>query len=109
MEVTIETRDPERPLKVYVIPTERPAIDRQAPVRRGWQPFIRSLCALGLVLSLSASLPLSVLSADTSTDRGESPVLRGAITPTVGGESPVPHTDINPKEGGASPVLRSTI
>ena len=107
MEVTIETRDPKRPLKVYVTPTD--AIERQALVPRGWQPAVRSLCALGLVLSLSASLPLSVLSADTSTHGGDSPVLRGAITPTEAGESSVPHTDITPTEDGASPVLRSTI
>jgi hypothetical protein len=45
-------------------------------------PVIRSLCALGLVLSLSASAPLSVLSADTPTEADESPVLRSTITQT---------------------------
>ena len=111
MEETFETRDRKRPLKVYVIPTERQAIERQASVHRGWQPVdasatlkgkcpcgprfaslsavvrvplpvIRSLCAWGLVLSLSASAPLAVLSADTPTEGGESPVLHSTVTKT---------------------------
>jgi hypothetical protein len=45
-------------------------------------PVIRSLCAWGLVLSLSASAPLAVLSADTPTEGGESPVLRSTIIQT---------------------------
>jgi len=108
MEETFETRDRKRPLKVYVTPTERQAIERQAPVRRGWQPIdasdtlkgkcpggprfaslsgvvrvplpvIRSLCAWGLVLSMSASAPLAVLSADTPTEGGGSPELRSTV------------------------------
>ncbi len=111
MEETFETRDRKRPLKVYVTPTERQAIERQAPVHRGWQPVdasatlkgkcpcgprfaslsgvvrvplpvIRSLCAWGLVLSLSASAPLAVLSADTPTEGGESPVLHSTVIQT---------------------------
>ncbi len=111
MEETFETRDRKRPLKVYVTPTERQAIERQASVHRGWQPVdasatlkgkcpcgprfaslsgvvrvplpvIRSLCAWGLVLSLSASAPLAVLSADTPTEGGESPVLHSTIIQT---------------------------
>jgi hypothetical protein len=111
MEETFEPRDRKRPLKVYVTPTERQAIERQAPVHRGWQPVdasamlkgkcpcgprfaslsrvvrvplpvIRSLCAWGLVLSLSASAPLAVLSADTPTDGGESPMLHSTVTLT---------------------------
>jgi hypothetical protein len=39
---------------------------------------IRSLCALGLVLSLSASAPLAVLPA-TPTEGGESPELRSTV------------------------------
>ena len=106
MEETFETRDRKRPLKVYVTPTER-----QAPVHRGWQPVdasatlkgmcpcgprfaslsgvvrvplpvIRSLCAWGLVLSLSASVPLAVLSADTLTEGGGPPVPRITIIQT---------------------------
>jgi len=106
MEETFETRDRKRPLKVYVTPTER-----QAPVHRGWQPVdasatlkgmcpcgprfaslsgvvrvplpvIRSLCAWGLVLSLSASAPLAVLSADTPAEGGGSPVLHSTVIQT---------------------------
>ncbi len=100
MEETFETRDRKRPLKVYVTPTERQAIERQAPVHRGRQPVdasdtcfashsgvvrvpvIRALCAWGLVLSLSTSAPLAALSADTPTEGGESPVLRSTIIQT---------------------------
>ncbi len=111
MEETFETRDRKRPLKVYVTPTERQAIERQASVHRGWQPVdasatlkgkcpcgprfaslsgvvrvplpvIRSLCAWGLVLSLSASAPLAVLSADTPTEGGESPELHSTVVHT---------------------------
>ena len=113
MEETFETRDRKRPLKVYVTPRERQAIERQASVHRGWQPVdasatlkgkcpcgprfasfsgvvpvpvplpvIRSLCAWSLVLSLSASAPLAVFSADTPTEGGESPVLRSTIIQT---------------------------
>ena len=111
MEETFETRDRKRPLKVYVTPTERQAIERQAPVHRGWQPVdasatlkgecpcaprfaslsgvvrvplpvIRSLCAWGLVLSLNTSAPLAVLSADTPTEGGESPVLHSTVIQT---------------------------
>ncbi|MGD9680265.1 MAG: TrbI/VirB10 family protein [Candidatus Obscuribacterales bacterium] len=57
MEETFETRDRKRPLKVY-------------------------LCAWGLVLSLSASTPLAVLSADTPTEGDESPVLRSTVIQT---------------------------
>ena len=52
-------------------------------------PIIRSLCALGLVLSLSASVPLAVWSADSQTEGSESPVLHSTITQTDGSESPV--------------------
>ena len=45
-------------------------------------PVIRSLCAWGLVLSLSASAPLAVLSADTPTEGGASPVLHSTIIQT---------------------------
>ena len=111
MEETFEMRDRKRPLKLHVTPTERQAIERQASVHRGWQPVdasatlkgkcpcgpcflslsrvarvplpvIRSLCAWSLVLSLSASAPLAVLSADTPTEGGEHPVLRSTITQT---------------------------
>jgi hypothetical protein len=44
-------------------------------------PIIRSLCAWGLVLSLSASAPQAVLS-DTPTEGGGSPVLRSTIIQT---------------------------
>ncbi|MCA9801292.1 MAG: TrbI/VirB10 family protein, partial [Cyanobacteria bacterium HKST-UBA02] len=57
MEETFETRDRKRPLRVY-------------------------LCAWGLVLSLSASTPLAVLSADTPTEGDEAPVLRSTIIQT---------------------------
>jgi hypothetical protein len=127
MEETFETRERKRPLKVYVTPTERQAIERPASVHGGWQPVdasatlkvkcpcgprfasfsgvvrvplpvIPTLCAWGLVLSLSASAPLAVLSADTLTESGESPVLRSAITPTEGGESPVLRSTITQTE-----------
>ncbi|HEY9756907.1 MAG TPA: hypothetical protein V6C97_17200 [Oculatellaceae cyanobacterium] len=45
-------------------------------------PVIRSLCAWGLVLSLNASAPLAVLSADNPTEDGGSPSLRGTIIQT---------------------------
>jgi hypothetical protein len=118
MEETFETRDRKRPLKVYITPMERQAIERQASVHRGWQPVdasvtlkgkcpclprfashsgvvrvplpvIRSLCAWGLVLSLSASAPLAVLSADIPSEGGEPPVLRSTIIQT---ESNVPQS-----------------
>jgi hypothetical protein len=56
--------------------------------------FIRSLCAWGLVLSLSASAPLSVFSADTQTEGGESPLLRSTVTHTEcnGPQSPTVNT-----------------
>jgi hypothetical protein len=111
MEETFEVRDRKRPLRVYCTPTERQVIESQAAVHKGWQPgdspatlegeypccpcfanlsevvrvplpVIRSLCAWGLALSLSASAPLAGLSAETPTEGGESPVLRGAITQT---------------------------
>ena len=111
MEETFETRDRKRPLRLYVTPTKRQAIERQASVHRRWQPVdasatlkgkcpcgprfaslsgvvrvplpvIRSLCGWGLVLSLSASAPLAVLSADTPTEGGESPVLHSTVTQT---------------------------
>jgi len=44
--------------------------------------YANSLCAWGLVLSLNASAPLAVLSADTPTDGGGSPVLRSTVTQT---------------------------
>jgi hypothetical protein len=50
---------------------------------RDWKrPVIRSLCAWGLVLSLSASAPLAVLSADTPTEGGGFPVLRSTVIQT---------------------------
>lgn len=45
-------------------------------------PVIRSLCAWGLVLSLSASAPPAVLSADPPTESGDSPVLRSTVIHT---------------------------
>ncbi len=111
MEETFEPRERKRPLKVYVTPTERQAIERQAPVHRGWRPVrasatlkdkcprgprfaslsgvvrmplpaIRSLCAYSLVLSLNTGAPLAVLSADTPTEGGGSPVLRSTVVRT---------------------------
>jgi hypothetical protein len=107
MEEAFENRDRKRPLKVYVTPTERQVIERKAP---GWQPVgasatlmgkcpsgsrfaslsgvvrvplpvIRSLCACGLVLSLSASAPLAVMSADTPK-AGQSPALHSTVIHT---------------------------
>ena len=57
MEDTFETHDRKQPLKVYVT---------------------RSLCALALVLSVNAGVPLIVLAADTPTEDGE-PVLRSTV------------------------------
>ncbi|HEY9682759.1 MAG TPA: hypothetical protein V6C86_14380 [Oculatellaceae cyanobacterium] len=111
MEETFETRDRKRPLKVYVTPNESQAIERQALIHWGWQPVdasatlkdkcpccprfaslsgvvrlplpvIRSLCAWVLVLGLSASAPLAVLSADTPTEGGKSPMLHSTVTHT---------------------------
>ncbi|MBY0358301.1 MAG: hypothetical protein K2W82_09900 [Candidatus Obscuribacterales bacterium] len=45
-------------------------------------PVIRSLCAWGLVLSLSASAPLAVLSANIPAEGGGSPVLQSTIIKT---------------------------
>lgn len=121
MEETFETRDRKRPSKVYVTPTERQAIERQASVHRGCQPVdasatlkgkcpcgpcflslsgvarvplpvIRSLCAWSLVLSLSASAPLAVFSADTPTEGDESPVLHSTIVQTDRPQSPTVNT-----------------
>lgn len=64
MEKTFETRDRKRPLQVRVT------------------PIIRFLCAWALVLSLSASAPLSVLSADSPTEGSESALLRSTVTRT---------------------------
>ncbi|MBX9877408.1 MAG: TrbI/VirB10 family protein [Candidatus Obscuribacterales bacterium] len=72
MEEAFETRDRQRPLKVYVTPTER----------QGWQPVTRSLCAWGLVLSLSTGASQSVWSADTPTEGCGSPVLHGTVIQT---------------------------
>ncbi len=108
MEGTFETRDRKRPLKVCVPPTESQAIERQAPVHRGWPPVaslsgevrvslpvIRSLCALGLALSLSANSQLAVLSADTPTEGDGSPALRGIILQTESNrpQSPTVNTE----------------
>jgi len=67
MKETFETPDRKRPLKVY---------------------------AWGLVLSLSASAPLAVLSAETPIEGGESPVLRGTVIQTEGNrpQSPTVNT-----------------
>ena len=45
-------------------------------------PVIRYLCASGLVLSLSASAPLAVLSADSPTEGAAPPVLHSTVTHT---------------------------
>jgi hypothetical protein len=50
--------------------------------RRVPLPILRSLCAWSLLLSLSASAPLAVLSANTPTEGGGPPVLRSTITQT---------------------------
>ncbi len=73
MEETFENCDHKRPLKDYVTTTRRLRVQL---------PVIRFLCAWGLVLSLSASAPLSVFSADTNTERSESPKLRSNVTQT---------------------------
>jgi hypothetical protein len=83
MEETSENRDQKRPLKVFVTPAQRQAIERQPSSRRAVpSSVIRSLYALGLVLSLSASVPMAVFSADTPKEGGESPVLRSTIIQT---------------------------
>jgi hypothetical protein len=138
MEETFETRDRKRPLDVYVTPTERQAIERQASVHRGWQPVdasatlkgkcpcglhfaslsrvfrvplpvIRSLSAWGLVVIMSASAPLAVLSAGSQTEDGEPPALHSTIPQTEDGEPPVLHSTITSTEDGEPPVLHSTI
>ncbi len=65
------------------------------PRNRTRPSVIRSLCALGLVLSLSAGAPLSVLSADTPTDGGESPALRSTITQTEYNSPQPPSPTVN--------------
>ncbi len=50
--------------------------------RRTRFAIIRSLCAWGLILGLSTCAPLSVLSADTPTEDGGSPVLRSTVIQT---------------------------
>jgi len=71
MEETFEPRDWKRPrfaslLGVVGVPL----------------PVIRTLCTSALLLSLSAIAPLAVLSADTTTEDGEYPVLRSTVTRT---------------------------
>jgi hypothetical protein len=58
-------------------------------------PFIRSLYAWVLVLSLSASAPLAVLSADTPTEGGGSPVLHSTVVQTecIRPQSPTVNTE----------------
>ena len=123
MKEIFETRDRKVQLNVYFDPTEHQAIERQAPVYWGWKPLdapftfkvkcpceprvvsrseavrvhlpvFRSLCAWGLVLSMSVGAPLAVWSADTPTEGGDSPVLRGGITQTEskGPQSPTVNT-----------------
>jgi hypothetical protein len=53
-------------------------------------PVIRYLCACSLVLSLSASAPLAVLSADTPAGGGEFPKLRSNVTQTEYNRPPRP-------------------
>ncbi len=72
MEETFETRDRKGVFRVRL-------------------PVIRSLCACGLVLSLSASAPLAV-SAEPPTDGGESPVLHSYIIQTDRPQSPTVNT-----------------
>jgi len=74
MQETFEVRDRKRLLKVYVT------------------PVIRSLCAWGLVLSLSASAPLAGMCTVTPTEGDESPELRGAVTQTELPQSPTVNT-----------------
>lgn len=71
MQETFETRDRKRP--VFLTPSER-----------------RFLCALGLVLGLSASAPLAVLSADTSAVDGTAPVLRSTVVQSESKHPPSP-------------------
>ena len=52
------------------------------PFRSLPSPVIRSLCAWVFVLSLNASAPLAVLSADTPTEDGGSPLLHSTVTQT---------------------------
>lgn len=74
MEEAFQTRDRKRSLKaVYVT---------LSGVFRVPLLVIRSLCAWGLVLSLSAITPPAALSDDTPTEGGESPVLRSTVVHT---------------------------
>lgn len=84
MEETFETGDRNRQLKVYVTPTEGPCGPRYVSlsgVIRVPLLLFRHLCALGLVLSLSAGAPPAVLSADSPSENG-GPVLRSTVTQT---------------------------
>lgn len=90
MEETLETRNRMRPLKVYTA---------------------RSMCALGLVLSINASTPLSILAADNSTlgGGGDTTALHGTYTPGGGSDTPTQHGTSTPGGGGDTPELRSTV
>jgi len=87
MEETFETRDRKGVVRVPL-------------------PVIRSLCACGLALSLSASVPLAV-SAETPTDGGESPLPHSTGTPTEGSESPVLHSYIIQTDHTQSPTVNT--
>ncbi|MBX9951022.1 MAG: hypothetical protein K2Y39_17765 [Candidatus Obscuribacterales bacterium] len=73
MEETFETSDLKRP---------RPSSASLSGVVRVPLSVIRSLCAFGLVLSLSASAPLAVLSAGEQTKNVQSSQLRSTVTQT---------------------------
>ncbi|MBX9687508.1 MAG: hypothetical protein K2X27_12445 [Candidatus Obscuribacterales bacterium] len=105
MEETFQTRDRNQQVKANFTPTEQQAIERQTPVHRGWQPVILSLCACSLVLSLSAGSSPAVLSAETTTEVDEAPVLRSTIIQTEckGPQSPTVNTgDLKVVEAGTS-------
>lgn len=68
MEETFETCDRKRPRSASV-----------SGVVGVYSPFVRSVFALGLMVSLSAGAPLAVLSADTPNKEGDKPELRSTV------------------------------
>ena len=58
----------------------------------------RSLCALGLVLSLNAGAPLVALSADTTTGGGDAPALHSTTAPGGSGDTPALRSTVTQTE-----------
>ncbi len=128
MEEAVKTVDRKRPLKVYITPAERRAIERraterQANIHRGWQPVdawatLKCKCPCGprfASLSGFVRMRLPVIRAlcawglVLSLSAGAPLAVLSADTPSETGELPVLRSTITPNESGETPLLRSTI